>query len=201
FFAEAPLYFAHLRRFVAAEYRLVARYGRYDVLARRDVARAADARPLVDAPRPAALAAVLEENLERRRQAAWRWMDALTPEEAAHAHLPEEPRDALLLLRALRDGGDMRAAAWAMLGFNSPDPRVRGEAVDAMLALTRALRSERARFANDFDPNVYRPFVTPLVESARALRSVTALRSFADAVLRLAHAPDPALKTEAEGAQ
>ena len=48
---------------------------------------------------------------------------------------------------ALRDGGDMRGAAWAMVGLDSPNPRLRSEAIDAMLALTRTLRSERARFA------------------------------------------------------
>ncbi len=195
FFAEAPVYFENLRAYVALEYQLAARFGRYDVLARRDVTdptfpvTAPAAAPSIAAP--SARDAVIESNLERRRQAAWRWMEALTPREAAAASLPENSRDTLLLLRALRDGGDMRAAAWAMLGYQSDDARIRGEAVDAMLAMTQALRSRRARFANDFDATSLRPFVEPLIGRAHTLSAIENLRPFADAVLELSGAARP----------
>ncbi|TMA71485.1 MAG: hypothetical protein E6J72_21600 [Deltaproteobacteria bacterium] len=205
FFAEAPVYFENLRSFVVGEYRLAARFGRYDVLARRDVADADPSFPVVAARLAGASdaesgrEAVLVGNLERRRQAAWRWMDALTPAETAAARLPDDSRDALLLLRALRDGGDIRAAAWAILGFESQDPRIRGEAVDAMLALTQALRSARARFANDFDAASCRPFVAPWAERARALASIDRLRPFADAVIELSGAATDGADREPSG--
>jgi len=120
-------------------------------------------------------------------------MAALTPREAAHASLPDDPRDAVRLLRAIRDGGDMRAAGWAIVGFRSSNPRIRGEAVDAMTALAASLRLHRLRFANDFDPAAYRPFVTPYVREARELGQFERLRAFADGVLELAgENPEPA---------
>ncbi|MFN2426883.1 MAG: hypothetical protein ABR587_10615 [Candidatus Binatia bacterium] len=191
FFAGAPTYFDYLRRHVADEYRLAARFGRYDILARRDLAEAGFAEPATMPPRPGPREGVFDENLERRRQAARRWMDAMTPAEAAGAVLPTGKRDALLLLRALRDGGDMRGAGWAILGFESDDPRIRGEAVDAMHALARSLEDERARFANDFDAGRYRAYVAPWSQHARRLESVEALKPFAAAVLELAETPDP----------
>jgi len=200
FFAEAPVYFEYLRRFVADEYRLAARFGRYDVLARLDVARAGFAVPVVAAPQggaEGAREAVLTGNLERRRQAAWRWMDALTPAEAAGATLPPSRRDALLLLRGLRDGGDMRGAGWAIVGFESGDARLRGEAVDAMLALAQALRAQRVRFANDFDADALRPYLAPWAGRARPLAEIEALRPFADAVLELSGATLPVPPTAA----
>lgn len=192
FFAGSPAYFDDLRRFAAAEYRLAARHGRYDVLAHRDL----DLEPVV-APPPTvgadtARRAAIEENLERRRQAAWRWMDVLTPADVAEARLPDDRREALLLLRALRDGGDMRGAAWAIAGFASDDPRIRGEAVDAMIALARSHEAARARLANDFDAGALRPFVAPHAEKAKDLLPFEPLRPFAQDVLDLAGArPDP----------
>ncbi len=186
FFADSPAYFGGLRRFAADEYRLAARHGRYDVLARRDLGLAPDIGPPPAVDPDAALRDAIEENLERRRQAAWRWMDVVTPRDAARATLPEDRRDAVLLLRALRDGGDMRGAAWAVAGFGSADARVRGEAVDAMIALERSLRAARARFANDFDAAAFRPFVAPLASRARELLAFEPLRPFAQGVIELA---------------
>jgi len=188
FFAESPAYFEQLRRHVAGEYRLAARFGRYDVLARNDVTPLPFVAPAVAAvisDADFARRAVLEGNLERRRQAAWRWMDSLTPAEAADATLPDDRREALLLLRALRDGGDMRGAGWAIAGFESTDSRIRGEAVDAMLVLARTLDSARHRFANDFDAAALRPYVEPWAERARPLASFETLRPFALAVEEL----------------
>lgn len=186
FFSGSPAYFQMLRRFAIEDYRLVARHGRYDVLARRDLRIRPEIEPPSRLDADAARLAAIEEILERRRQAAWRWMDALTPEDAARATLPADRRDAVLLLRALRDGGDMRGAGWAIAGFESDDPRVRGEAVDAMVALERSLDAERARFANDFDAGSLRPFVEPYAARTKPLLELDPLRPFARSLLELA---------------
>ena len=189
FFDGSPAYFRGLGSFVGREYRLAARFGRYDVLGRRDVVDGDASLPVVAAPVTTSAAdrdAAVEPNLERRRQAAWRWMQTMKPEDAREAALPEGRRDRLLLLRALRDGGDMRGAAWAVLGYSSEDARVRREAVDAMFAMLRALDAEKARFASDYDAARYRAYVAPVAGDAGRLREVAALRPFADAVLELA---------------
>lgn len=196
FFDGAPVYFENLRGFVAGEYRLAARFGRYDVLGLRDASPDAPV-PEWSAPLEAgvederALEAsgardeVLQPNLERRRQAAWRWMDAMTPEEAATATLPANRRDTILLLRALRDGGDMRGTGWALLGFESRDPRIRREAVEAMLAMAKTLASAEARFAHDFDATDYRAFVAPWIGRVQSLRAVRGPESFVQAAEKI----------------
>jgi len=204
FFEGAPLYFENLRGFVAGEYRLAARFGRYDVLGLRD-ANIAEPRAgnrdgsrdaTVGTPVPAwspsraietknARDEVLEPNLERRRQAAWRWMDAMTPEEAASATLPASRRNAILLLRGLRDGGDMRGTGWALLGYESRDSRIRREAVDAMLAMAKTLASSEARFAHDFDAEDYRAFVKPWIGRVQSLRAVSGPESFVEAAEKI----------------
>jgi hypothetical protein len=193
FFRGAPGYFTQIRDYIASGYRLALRAGRYDVLARRDVADANPSWPVATrSPRMkeglAARDAAAEPNLERRRQAAWRWMDVVTPADAAAAELPGDRRAAVLVLRALRDGGDMRGAAWVLEGFESTDARIRGEAVDAMVAMASALEDERHRFANDFDPALWRPFVEPLAGRVVPLGAFEELRPFAAAVRELASA-------------
>ncbi len=199
FFAGAPAYFEELRRFARDGYTLAARFGRYDVLARRDVAAA----PIVREAAPAGLRDVLEPNLERRRQAAWRWMESVTPDDALAGAISkaqeagldpgssraEDRRNFTLLLRALRDGGDMRGASWAFLGLESGDERIRREAADAMEALGRNLGDARARFANDFDAAAWRRYVAPWAGRARELRETPRLEAFADGVLWLSGEP------------
>lgn len=200
FLDESPLYFEGLREFAVTNYRLAGRFGRYDILGRRDIAgedcsvATCFAQPAPGNRHPRL--ALIDANLERRRQAARRWMDDMTLYEVDHAALPSDPREALLLLRALRDGGDMRGAVWAMLGYDSGDARIRGEAVDAMVALAKDYRSQRARFANDFDAASYRPFLAPSRDRAQQLMEIPLLRPFAAAALELAGAPaEPAAAT------
>ncbi|HYB98755.1 MAG TPA: hypothetical protein VEC57_06420 [Candidatus Limnocylindrales bacterium] len=138
-----------------------------------------------------AMRAAIEPDLQARRQAARRWMQVLTPEQAAAAALPQDDVDAVRLLRALRDGGDMRAAGWAILGYSSTNARVRREAVDAMLAMETSLRMHRLRLANDFDRRLYQPYLAPWATAARELLAITLLQPFAQAVIELA-APVPA---------
>jgi hypothetical protein len=184
FFSGAPGYFDGLRRFARQDYKLVARYGRYDVLERRDGAAGDDILSRSE-PRPATLEDVLQPNLERRRQAAARWMETLTPQEAATARLPSDRRDAILLMRALRDGGDMRAAGWAIAGFQSPDPRIRREAADAMAAMVRALDDDEAGFAVEGAEPVRLEFVEPWLRRAEALEGFPEAAPFVSRLRKL----------------
>ncbi|HYC54029.1 MAG TPA: hypothetical protein VEL28_03725, partial [Candidatus Binatia bacterium] len=121
FFIGSPAYFTDAEAFARRSYRLAARFGRFDVLVRNDL-RAAHAE--VERWTPAGTAAALvEAEVAPRRQAARRWCSWLTPQESAQARLPEKRSEAILFLRALRDGGDMRAAGWLLAGYYSGDER------------------------------------------------------------------------------
>jgi len=187
FFQGAPAYFQNARALAVEHYRLAARFGRFDILARTDampegaVVLFQPNGPLVDA---------MEPQLARRRQATRRWMATLTPAEAAAAEFPASPRRAVLLLRGLRDGGDIRAAGWAIAGYASANPQVRRAALAAMAAVADDLDARRLRWANDFVPNAYALFLQPHAAAARRMLQDAdpTARRFAEAVLELAHA-------------
>jgi hypothetical protein len=200
FFAGAPAWFAQLRGFVVENYGLAFRAGRFDVLARNDllaagavaaevpqglftVARGAGRDAMAVLTEDDARAAAIEPSLAERRQAARRWMRTITPEDAAAASLPDDPRDAVLLLRAIRDGGDLRAAAWAVAGFASAHPRIRGEAVGAMEQIARETEGSRLRLADDFDLAALRPWLAPLAATAQELLPFERTRPFAEILL------------------
>jgi hypothetical protein len=183
FFIESPPYFSAARAFVTERYRLVARFGRFDVLARTDVAGSAVA---LQDPRPAGpIEAAIEPVLAYRRQAARRWMEGLLPEATASAVLPDGPRDAVLLLRALRDGGDLRAASWILQAYRSRDPRVSRDAVSAMEQVAKGLVAARDRWATDFDPGAYRRYVEAVRAEVPALFQSEDrwVRAFAEALV------------------
>lgn len=184
FFIESPGYFTTARAFAVEAYTLVARFGRFDVLARRDVASELP-REQYQPRGPAD--AVLDADLGRRRQAVKRWMAGLTVDEAATARLEAEPRDAVLRLRAIRDGGDIRTAGWILAGYDSPHPRVRTEALGAMYLVTAGLEAMRHRWAGDVDPAVLRSYVAPYFARAEALLHAPEerARAFAAALLSL----------------
>jgi hypothetical protein len=183
FFIESPPYFSAARAFITERYRLVARFGRFDVLARADVANSA---VLVEDPRAAgSIEDAVEPVLAYRRQAARRWMEGLVPEATASAVLPADARDAVLLMRALRDGGDLRAAAWVLQAYRSPNPRVSRDAVSAMEQVAKGLVAARDRWANDFSPAAYRPYLEAVRSQVPALlRSEDRwVRAFAEALV------------------
>ncbi len=167
YFRDAPEYFLDLRDFVVEHYRLVARFGRFDILARRDVAGELAGADEPYAPGP--MRAAIDPWYARRVQGVRRWMRAVTPADAAAAALPADVRDAILLLRAIRNGGDLRAAAWLFAGLQHPTLRVRREAAGAMDAVAERFEAARFRWANDFDLTTFRPYVERLGEHARAL--------------------------------
>jgi hypothetical protein len=184
-FIDSPAYFQTARAFAVERYVLVARFGRFDVLARRDIA------PSITPERyqPTGPAdAVVDPDLGRRRQAVKRWMAALTIEEARSARLDDDPVTAVLRLRAIRDGGDIRTAGWLLAGYANPHPRVRSEALGAMFLVTNGFNAMRQRWANDIDLADLRRYVEPYLERAKPLLDdpEPRARNFAAALLSLA---------------
>ncbi len=183
-FINSPAYFQTARAFAVERYVLVARFGRFDVLARRDLA------PTITPERyqPTGPAdAVIEPDLGRRRQATKRWMAALTVEEARSARIDDDPVTAMLRLRAIRDGGDIRTAGWLLAGYDHPHLRVRREALGAMFPVTDGFTAMRHRWANDVDPADLRRYVEPYFARARLLLTDAEprARDFAAALLTL----------------
>jgi hypothetical protein len=189
YFRDAPEYYAELRHFVTREYALVARFGRYDVLARRSLAPGLG---MTAGSFPAgALADAIDPLPAHRRQAVGRWQARLTAAEASAAALPADARGARLLLRALAEAGDLRAAGWVLAGHRRPEPLVRQEAVYAMLAMEARFRAARFRWANDVALADLRPYLAPHRARAAELsaeRDPTVAR-FADAILAVLGGP------------
>ncbi|TFH24678.1 MAG: hypothetical protein E4H03_02990 [Myxococcales bacterium] len=159
FFHGAPAYYSELRRFIVDRYRLVGRFGRYDVLA---LDTEASGRVVGTGPvRQANASDVIEPSFARRRQAARRRMRSLTLQEAHRPELAPGTSAAVLQLRAIRDGGDLRTAGWILQGFDGGDARVVSAAVEAMDAVVRRFGAARFRWANDLEPSDYAPYVSP----------------------------------------
>ncbi len=185
FFIDSPAYFLAARAFAVEGYALAARFGRFDVLARRDLA---SQFPVIERFAPTGPGdRVLEPDLGRRRQAVKRWMNALTAAEATTARLEDDPRAAVLRLRAIRDGGDIRTAGWLLAGYDHPHPRVRNEALGAMRLVTEGFDAARHRWADDYDYAGVRRCVAPYFARAEALRDAPDPRAqrFAAALLSL----------------
>lgn len=158
FFPDAPAYFRASADFASRHYRLAARYGRFDVLLRKDVEALA-----MDTWQPTGpLDEVFQPKLLARQQAATRWVAGLQPADALAAELPGDRTRARLLLRALRDVADLRAAAWLIEGVQSPDPLLRDEALRSMRQTARAFEGVRFRWAADYQASQWRPWVEHL---------------------------------------
>jgi hypothetical protein len=186
FFTDSPEYFRATREFVVDRYRLAARFGRYDILMRRDLG--VPSEPIVWQP-TGPIADVLDPRLALRRQAARRWMAVLTVEEARRPALEPTTREAILRLRALRDGGDLRAAGWMIAGYRRADAQIRTEAISAMSEVTKRFIASRARWADDFDPADFRRYVDFYFVDARTIGDDPdpRARAFAAALLSLEH--------------
>ncbi len=212
FFIRSPAYFADVRAFACDRYRLAARFGRFDILERRDLAPGPAASPAALAPtEPSAHGSldgivietwqptggpdgVAVPEMSSRRQGVRRWLTGLEPSDVAAARLPDTRVEALLFLRGLRDAGDLRVTAWLLAGYRSPDPRLQNEAVSAMDKVAESYDAARHRWACDFDPATFVPFVTAFAAEARTLRDGAdpRVQGFASAVLNvLDPASDP----------
>ncbi len=163
FFRGSPRYYEAAGDYVRTSYRLVGRFGRFDILARSELAASL---PKIVRTREGPATDAVEQVLPWRRQAARRWMAALTPEDAQAADLESDTRSATLRLEAIRDGGDMRAAAWIVQGYGSGDDRVRHEALAAMKMVSERYAAARGRWAGDFDGGFYLDYVSGIAEQA-----------------------------------
>ncbi|MBI5506243.1 MAG: hypothetical protein HY899_15715 [Deltaproteobacteria bacterium] len=192
FFIDSPAYFTAAERFARERYRLVARFGRFDVLALRDAigAGVAVARWQPEGARDA----IAQPETAARRQAVRRWMAALTPQQAAVASLPPDRAQAILFLRGLRDTGDLRAAAWVLAGYDSEDPRLVREAMGAMELIGAGFEPSRHRWAGDFDGAAILPYVAALRPRAELLLAGGEPRAgaFASAIVSVTEGGDAA---------
>jgi len=181
FFLDSPAYFAATRDFVRSHYRLAARFGRFDVLVRNDLAGEA-----VENWQPLGPREALSEGASfARRQAAARWQAQVSPEQASRARLPSDRIKARLWLRAIRDVPDVRASAWLVAGYESGDAALRAEAVSAMVSVSYAFEAARNRWAGDFDPRSRSPWVTHLKDWAEGalIDSSDRVRWFASTII------------------
>lgn len=181
FFDESAAYFEELGSFVRKGYRLVGRFGRYDVLAHRSVS--ATMGVAYWQPR-GELAAAIDERLAHRVQGVTRWLAGADPEEVRGTRLPTRRKDAILLMRAIRDGGDMRAAPVIVEGLESADSRIRSAALEAVGNVTVWLDACYARWSGDCDPADFAPYTQGLSRHASAwpLRETEGMRRFVAAL-------------------
>jgi hypothetical protein len=186
FFADAPGYFAATRDFVRERYALAARFGRYDVFERKDLGEGAESGTIPEwlpaGPRTDAITA----EVAYRRQATARWLNGITRADVARNSLPADPREAVLLLRAVRQSGDLRTAGLILAGWESTHPRVRREARRAMADVERGSRAARNRWAGDYSLEEVRRFVEEYSEPAERMAEDPAAASFAAALTEAA---------------
>ncbi|MBI3767342.1 MAG: hypothetical protein HY271_02485 [Deltaproteobacteria bacterium] len=171
FFDEAPPYYFLLRRFVRARYGLVARAGRYDVLAAVAGGRSApaDGHAVPDAPGEesvaasdlgALLQAATADDAAVRETAVRTVLSAVerrggTGLEVDVAAQALDRRRQLLLLRAIRDARDARAASYLLSTARGADPRLIREALDAMERTRAELVARRYLWAGRFDVDAW----------------------------------------------
>ncbi|MFT4571101.1 MAG: hypothetical protein ACI91F_001981 [Candidatus Binatia bacterium] len=190
FFTDSAFYFRDARRFARDNYRLAARFGRFDLLVRRDQPE----EPVLSWQPTGPLEAMFKPALLARQQATERWTAGVSPAQARKAVLPTDRREARLLLRAIRDGPDMRAASWLVVGSQSSDPVLRREAESAMLLCAFAFDGARYTWANRFRPSDLTPWLEHLRPWASQVSdsSSSGVRWFAGSILfALDGSPEP----------
>jgi hypothetical protein len=136
FFSNSARYYFVLRAFVHERYTLAARFGRYDVLTRRELAEAGPVVVDYLPPLDGALAARLVEPLHESRRAAVEALLARAgePEHVAReaaAAVPDEP-SLLLLLRAFGEAPDVRSVPFLTGTFEERTWRVQNQAALAL---------------------------------------------------------------------
>ncbi|HWP65482.1 MAG TPA: hypothetical protein VNO26_06190, partial [Candidatus Limnocylindria bacterium] len=133
FFSESPAYYFLLRGHVRDRYRLAARFGRYDVLVRRDLpAEPVVAPPIVPPPLPSGLVARLADpDREQRRVAIFEVLDRLDAGVPLETIAPGR-REQLLVMRNLAEIGDGRGVWPAWQTFRTGSWRVANEAGGAL---------------------------------------------------------------------
>lgn len=173
FFFDAPAYFAETRSWVTENYRLVRRFDHIDILARRDVLPGEPALPgglRATGNRETEPPAVM--GLAQRAQRARKWLDTIPIGVALQGVLSSKPAAAILQLRAVRDGADLRAAAVVFSAYESENARLRREANSSARMVVGRHDAAVHRWADDLSAGDYIPYIAPL--RARAERHATA---------------------------
>lgn len=198
FFIDSPAYFFILREDLARRYVLEARFGRYDILRRRDDDRPQTPLRQADAPadvtdRAAWFARLADPDRELRRQAARAFLararDAAGVAPLAAAWAPTPPEQ-LLLMRTLGEFGDMRAVPYLADVFDTGDVRASADAAAALDFLGVREEADRYLLAGGREPvTVERPLLA--VERLRGWMATQKRRNevgtFAARALAAAH--------------
>ncbi len=188
FFIEAPAYFEATRRLVLDEYRLAARFERFDVLVRGDATSPAKVEGAAEVA--SGIEGITVRGVAERRQGMRRLLSGITPASARDLRLPADTALAVLALRAVRDAGDLRATGLAVQGYARSEDRVKQEAAGAMFLVTASTRAALHRWAGDLAPKDFRPYVEPWLGELRRLADSDEprVREFARLALEL-HGP------------
>jgi hypothetical protein len=170
FFFGSPPYFADAGEWVGKNYRLVRRFGRFDILARNDVVAE---EPTLGGglEAPAAASAETEPpavaDLTGRTASIRAWLVSVPEDRPLDGLLSQDLATALLQIRGLRDAGDLRGAAVLFSGYESDSERLRRESAAAASMMVKRHHATIHRWAGDLGPSDYSVYVTPLVGRAR----------------------------------
>jgi hypothetical protein len=158
FFSESPAYYFLLRRHVRAQYRLAARFGRYDVMARRDLPEEPLVEPAITPPPlPGGLEARLSDpDREQRRVAIFEVLDRLDAGVPLETIAPGR-REQLLVMRNIAEVGDGRGLWPAWQTFNAGTWRVKNEAGGALNFIALNYQLGRYLWAPDAAARTQRP--------------------------------------------
>jgi hypothetical protein len=190
FFFDSPAYFTQVRRWIVENYRLVRRFDRFDILARNDVLAAGptlagglEKTPSLDGEtEPPAVRGYVT-----RTQKIRAWSATLPDDEYLQGLLSLDPVSALLQLRGVRDGGDLRCAALLYTGYESNDERLRLEAAAAASMVVKRHNANVYRWAGDVSESDYAPYLASVL--MRAQRHIDApdegMRELSALVLRV----------------
>jgi hypothetical protein len=162
FFFDSPAYFTQVRRWIVENYRLVRRFDRFDILARNDVLAAGPtlAGGLAKIPSPAGeTEPPAIRGYVTRTQKIRAWSATLPDDEYLQGLLSLDPVSALLQLRGVRDGGDLRCAALLYTGYESNDERLRLEAAAAASMVVKRHNANMYRWAGDVSESDYAPYL------------------------------------------
>ena len=154
FFSESPAYYFQLREWVRQTYRLTARFGRYDVLTRRDAAEPSLAsspeRTLAALDVPQVRAWLGDPDRELRRLGARAVLAAAARESTLTAvadRVASDEPTRLLLLRNLGEIGAPEAIPLLVETFRNASGRLRGEAANALNYIALRYTADQYLFA------------------------------------------------------
>lgn len=142
FFSESPAYYFLLRRHVREHYRVAARFGRYDVLARRDLRDEPMLAPaFTPPPLPGDMMARLADPDREQRRAATLDLLAQVDDGVPLDALAPGRREQLLVMRNLAELGSGRGVWPAWQTYRTGSWRVKNEAQGALnfIALHHAI--------------------------------------------------------------